>query len=90
MTTKIKCECGKWIDISDQLNADLQLIADHQAVEIEQLRSSAAGSVFDDYRESVRLLTHYGGGNSTLSDRVRSALEELDDLRIVVNTRGSK
>ena len=38
MRSTIQCECGRKIDITDQLDADLRLIADHQAAEIKQLK----------------------------------------------------
>jgi len=40
MKSTIRCKCGAEIEITDQLDADLRLIADHQAAEIERLRSS--------------------------------------------------
>ena len=39
MKSTIHCECGRDIEITDQLDADLRLIADHQAAEIERLRA---------------------------------------------------
>jgi hypothetical protein len=36
----IHCECGRDIDITNQLDADLRLIADHQAAEIERLKEA--------------------------------------------------
>ena len=37
MKSTIRCKCGEEIEITDQLDADLRLIADHQAAEIERL-----------------------------------------------------
>ena len=39
MNTTVKCECGRDVPINPpQINADLQLICDHQAAEIERLK----------------------------------------------------
>ena len=42
MKTTVRCKCGEEIEITDQLDTDLRLIADHQAAENERLRDAIA------------------------------------------------
>ena len=42
MKSTIRCKCGEQIDITDQLDADLRLIADDLAAKLDSLRDAVA------------------------------------------------
>ena len=60
MKSTIRCQCGAEIEITDQLDADLRLIADHQAAEIERLKQAI--------REAIEI-------SDTGSERHRAAFD---------------